>query len=584
MRTRLTDRLSLRQLLTLPYAVLVVALALLLAGLSWRAGREAVDTLSAQLLSEAVQRVAATLERQVGGADSVLEAAFPTGRPAPGDLQAELATLRERFWLATSIHRDPNNYVYYGDRRGHFIGLWRFSEQEAELRLRTADSGPRTIHRLSGIDGPLRSPVVEDRIFDPRERPWYQAAMTRPAPLAWTPVYMDFKTRDLILTRTKRLGNDVGEPEGVGATDLPLKQLNALLGRLALSENAVAMVVEADGRLVGVSRGPHLQTPTVGELQRLNARESPDALVAGAFRAVSQHRQGEAQALGTAPQTFGFDGLDGRAVQVGYVRLAPALGLDWLVIAAAPRSDFLAGVQRSFAHAGWIAALATLVVVALGWAVQGIVTRELRQLADAARRVGDGVLDEPPEVRRNDELGELARSFADMQRRLLTDQLTGLSNRSAILRRIEDRILQQRRRSDQGPFAIMFVDFDRFKDINDRFGHASGDAALKEIGERLRAGVRAGDIVARYAGDEFVLLLESVGSRSDAEAARRHLEQTMAQPLQCLANIAPEHRPGASFGIALFPDDGQDTESLLKHADADMYARKQAQPPDAGAA
>lgn len=579
MSKRLTDRLSLRQLLTLPYAVLVVALALLLAALSWRAGRDAVDTLSAQLLSEAVQRVAATLERQVGGADSVLEAAFPTGRPAPGDLQAELPTLRERFWLASSIQRDPNNYVYYGDRRGHFIGLWRFSELEAELRLRTADSGPRTIHRISGIDGPVRSPVVEDRVFDPRERPWYQAAMSRPTPLAWTPVYVDFKTRDLILTRTKRLGNDVGEPEGVGATDLPLKQLNALLGRLALSENAVAMVVEADGRLVGVSRGAHLKTPTVDELARLDARESPDALVAGAFRAVSQHR--EAQALGTAPQTFDFDGPDGRSVQVGYVRLAPALGLDWLVIAAVPRSDFLAGVQRGFVHAGWIAALATVVVLGLGWAVQGVVTRELRQLADAARRVGDGVLDEPPEVNRSDELGELARSFADMQRRLLTDQLTGLSNRSAILRRIEDRILQQRRRGDQGPFAVMFVDFDRFKDINDRFGHAIGDAALKEIGERLRTGVRAGDIVARYAGDEFVLLLESVESRSDCEAARRHLEQAMAKPLQCLAELAPGHVARASFGIALYPDDGQDTESLLKHADADMYARKQALPPDA---
>lgn len=582
MRTSLTDRLSLRQLLTLPYAVLVVALALLLAGLSWRAGRDAVDTLSAQLLSEAVQRVAATLERQVGGADSVLEAAFPTGRAAPGDLQAELATLRERFWLATSIHRDPNNYVYYGDRRGHFIGLWRFSEQEAELRLRTTDSGPRSIHRISGIDGPLRSPTVEDRIFDPRERPWFQSAMTNPAPLAWTPVYVDFKTRDLILTRTKRLGNDVGEPEGVGATDLPLKQLSALLGRLALSENAVAMVVQADGQLVGVSRGAHLKTASAGEPQRLDARESPDALVASAFRAVSQRHT--VQTTGTTPQTFCVDGPDGRGIQVGYVRLTPALGLDWLVIAAVPRNDFLASAQRSFVHAGWIAAFATLAVLALGWAVQGIVTRELRKLADAARRVGNGVLDEPPEVRRQDELGELARSFADMQRRLLTDQLTGLSNRSAILRRIEDRILQQRRRSDQTPFAIMFVDFDRFKDINDRFGHTTGDAALKEFGERLRASVRAGDIVARYASDEFVLLLESVGSRSDAEAARRHLEQTMAQPLHCLAELAPDHVAHASFGIALFPADGQDTESLLKHADADMYARKQARPSDAGAA
>ena len=581
MHTRLTDRLSLRRLLTLPYAVLVLALVLLMGALSWRTGRDTVDTLSAQLLVEAVQRVAGTLERQVGGADNVLEAAFPTGRQRPIDLQADIDTLRERFWLATSIHRDPNNYVYYGDRRGHFIGLWRFSEQEAELRLRTGDTGPRTIHRLSGIDGPLRSPVVEDKVFEPRERPWYQAAMSTPAPLAWTPVYVDFKTQDLIVTRTKRLGNDAGEPEGVGATDLPLKQLNALLGRLALSENAVAMVVEGDGRLVGVSRGAHLKAVGAAGHERLNARQSPDLLVAQAFEAVMGRGSAEAQGLGTAPQTFSFPGPDGRAVQVGYVRLAPALGLDWMVIAAVPHADFLAGVQRGFMQAAAIAGVATVIALALGWAVLGIVTRELRQLADAARRVGDGVLDEPPEVHRDDELGELARSFADMQRRLLTDQLTGLSNRSAILRRIEDRILQQRRRGDRWPFAVVFIDFHRFGDINDRFGHATGDTVLKEIGQRLRTGVRIGDIVARYAGDEFVLLLESVESRADAEAARAHLERTMAQPLQCLADIAPDHPLGASFGIALYPDDGQDTETLLKHADADMYARKQATAPDA---
>ena len=581
----LSDRLTLRHLLTLPYVVLVLALVLLMAALSWRAGRDTVDSLAGQLLVEAVNRIAVSLERHVGGADAVLEAAFPTGVAAPDGLDhtgRELDAVRERFWLATSMHRDPNNYVYYGDRQGHFIGLWRFSEQEAELRLRTGGEGPRTLYRLSGIAGPLRSPVTEDKVFEPRERPWYRAALAHPAALAWTPVYVDFKTQDLLVTRTKRIGNEVGEPEGVAATDLPLKQVTALLSRLALSENAVAMVVEADGQLVGVSRGAHMKTVAIDEHDRLNAQQSPDALVAAAYAAVRQRGTGAAEGLGTAPQTFSFEDGGGRAVQVGYAHVDPALGLDWLVIAAVPRADFLAGVQRGIVHAAVLAGLAAIVALGLGWAVLGIVTRELRQLAEAARRVGDGVLDEPPEVHRNDELGDLARSFGDMQRRLLTDQLTGLSNRGAILRRIEDRILQQRRRGDRWPFAVMFIDFDRFKDINDRFGHGAGDAVLKEVGQRLRAGVRIGDLVARYAGDEFVLLLESVENRADAEAARAHLEAAMRAPLDSLAGIAPAgYQAGASFGIALYPDDGQDTETLLKHADADMYARKQAQPNDA---
>lgn len=569
----LTDRLSLRRLLTLPYVVLMLAVVLLMGGLSWQAGRDTVGNLSGQLLIEAVSRIAVSLERHVGGADAVLETAFPTGLTAPDDLGQD--ALRTRFWLATSVHLDPNNYVYYGDRRGRFLGLWRFSPQEAELRTRAEGSGPRTLYRLSGITGSPHAPVAEDRIFEPRERPWYQTAITSPAPLGWTPVYVDFKTLDLVVTRTKRVGNDVGEPEGVAATDLPLQQVNALLQRLALTENAVAMVVEADGQLIGVSRGAHMKPPAAGLRERLNAAQSPDALVAAAFDAV--RRRTAAGALDATPRTERFRDDEGRDVQLGYARVDPALGLDWLIIVAVPRADFLVGVQRSVTQAGVLAGLGIVVALSLGWAVLGVVTRELRELAESARRIGDGLLDPPREVHRKDELGQLARSFADMQRRLLTDQLTGLTNRGAILRRIEDRILQQRRRGDRWPFAVMLIDLARVKEINQRFGHAVGDAVLKETGQRLRAGVRIGDVVARYAGDEFVLLLESVENRADAEAACGHLEATLRAPLAALAGVAPDDFiVGASFGIALYPDDGQDTHGLLRHADADMYARRQA--------
>lgn len=577
----LIDRLSLRSLLTLPHIVLMLCLLLLMGTLSWRAGSEAVDTLSGRLLVESVRRIATSVERHVGGADAVLEVAFPTGMPAPEDIGRDIEALRGRFWLATSVHRDPNNYVYYGDRRGLFVGLWRYSEQEAELRLRSSTDGARTSYRLSGIGGALRSPVVEQRIFDPRERPWFQAALAHPAPLAWTPVYIDFRTLELVATRTRRVGNAVGEPEGVAATDLSLKQVTALLSRLTLAEHAVAMVVEADGQLIGVSRGPYMRVTPAGGHERLNARDSSDPLVAAAFEAVHARR---AETPGTEPLTTRFDGPDGRSVQLGYARLDPALGLDWRVIVAAPRADFLAGVQRNAVQATVIAGVAALAVLALGCAVFGIVTRELRELAAAAHRVGDGVLDAPPNVHRKDELGELARSFSAMQQRLLTDQLTGLSNRSAILRRIEDRILQQRRRGDHWPFALMFIDFASLKTVKQRFGHDVADAALKELGQRLRAGVRFGDVVARYADDEFVLLLESVDHRADAEAVRDHLERALGAPLDCLAGrVAPDFALGTGFGIALYPDDGADTEQLLKHADADLYARHHRPPADAPA-
>jgi len=564
------SRLKLRWQLTLPYVLLVLALAGVLGLLSYRAGQNAVDNLSGQLLVETVNRIAQAVDRHVAGSAAVLESAFPKGVAAPASIQDELPALRTRFWLATSVHRDPNNYAYYGDRQGRFMGLWRFSESEAELRLRLQGSGPRTIYRFNGIAGTLQAPAPEERIFDPRERPWFRAAQGSATP-TWTSVYIDFKTSELVATRARRVNNAAGDFEGVVATDLSLQQVNAFLKRLKLSENGVAMVVEADGNLIGVSRGPHLKPGSGGANTRLNAADSKDALVVATYKAVRDASPGTA----AQPRTSVFTAGDGQRVQVGYARLQDDAGLDWLIMVAVPRHDFLHQIEDNFVTSAWLGLAAAVAVVLIGLAVLHNVARELRRLAAAARRFGDGGPGEPLATERQDELGELARSFAEMQNRLLTDPLTGLSNREAVLRRIEERIVHARRRGDSRPFVVMFADLNRFKQINDRHGHDVGDAVLRELAQRLRHGVRGNDMVARYAGDEFVILLESVETRRDAEAVREHLHNALRQPLQALQGLASDDLlVGASFGMAVYPEDGQHVESLLKRADADMYRQK----------
>jgi hypothetical protein len=179
-------KLSLRTLLTLPYVALVLLLAAIVGVLSYRAGSEAVNNLADQLLSEMVVRTTQAVDRHVAGSAVVLDSAFPEGVVAPADLLQDMAHLRSHFWLATSVHRDPNNYVYYGDNLGRFIGLWRHSATEGELRLRATGEGPRSIYRFTDVDGPLGAPVTETRIFDPRERPWYQA-VPKASFKAWSP-------------------------------------------------------------------------------------------------------------------------------------------------------------------------------------------------------------------------------------------------------------------------------------------------------------------------------------------------------------------------------------------------------------
>ncbi len=564
--------LTLRQMLTIPYVALVLVTAFAIGGLSYFTGRDAVDTLSDLLLKETVGRISQAVERHLSGSAAVLETAFPRDVPAPVHVGTEVDTLRNRFWLATSMHRDPHNYAYYGDRNGHFFGLWRFSETEAELRLRTDATRPRQIYRFTGIRGPLQEPRAEERVFDPRERPWYKAAQSNNQH-TWTSIYVDFKTLELVATRARRVNTVGGEFQGVIATDVSLKQLNTFLKQLKLSANAFAFVVEGDGNLIATSRGPHLKKMDGSDNQRVNAASSDDPLIAATYREV-RSLMGRTDAASVA-RTAVFEAPGGELVQVGYARVQDDAGLDWVIAVAVPRSDFLAGVTANLYRSVWVGLLMALLILVTGFVVLAAVVRDLRQLTQLTRDVGDGVLNSEVNVLRSDELGELARSFSDMQTRLMTDRLTGLANREAFLRYVEEAIIQRRRAHDGRIFAVLFVDLNRFKIINDTHGHDAGDKVLIEMAKRMRTALRGSDFVARLAGDEFVAMLSDVDSREAADTVRHTLEKKLGEPFWLEVGAQKvQVVAGAAIGVARYPADAQDVDSLLKCADADMYSRK----------
>ncbi len=165
---------------------------------------------------------------------------------------------------------------------------------------------------------------------------------------------------------------------------------------------------------------------------------------------------------------------------------------------------------------------------------------------------------------------ELQEARARAQHLADHDALTGLPNR----RLLEDRLTQALARSHRNrqQTAVMFVDLDRFKTINDSLGHAVGDALLKEISQRLVNQLRTGDTVCRIGGDEFVVVLPEVKRASDiAQVAQKVIEQ-LSVP------VTLEERElfvTSSIGIAVFPDDGRDAETLIRNADAAMYHAKE---------
>jgi len=151
------------------------------------------------------------------------------------------------------------------------------------------------------------------------------------------------------------------------------------------------------------------------------------------------------------------------------------------------------------------------------------------------------------------------------------DALTGLPNRDLLQDRIHQSIAQAQRSNN--PAALLFIDLDYFKTINDSLGHDAGDLLLKEVAKRLVASVRSEDTVARQGGDEFIVLLPSMGNAQDAGILAQKLLLDLMTPYRIRGK---ELHISASIGIAIFPDDGEDVDSLLRSSDIAMYHAKAA--------
>jgi len=165
----------------------------------------------------------------------------------------------------------------------------------------------------------------------------------------------------------------------------------------------------------------------------------------------------------------------------------------------------------------------------------------------------------------------IERSEAEERIRQLAhyDELTGLPNRLMFNQAFEHALRRAERTAH--PVALLFVDVDRFKNVNDTLGHDAGDSLLKEVGARLRTSLRASDLLARFGGDEFVVLLEDLPPEGYVATVAAHLLEALAVPMRIQNQ---EFGVTASIGIATYPQDGRDAQTLQKNADIAMYRAK----------
>ncbi|HLO75798.1 MAG TPA: diguanylate cyclase [Magnetospirillum sp.] len=151
------------------------------------------------------------------------------------------------------------------------------------------------------------------------------------------------------------------------------------------------------------------------------------------------------------------------------------------------------------------------------------------------------------------------------------DNLTGLPNRNLLNDRMNHALARVKRNG--GRMAVLYVDLDKFKPINDTLGHEAGDHVLREVSARLAACVRSSDTVARVGGDEFVVVVEEIQRPAEAATVARKIVETLSKPV---AYDGHSCQVGASVGVAVFPDDGNSMEEVCKAADIAMYRVKHA--------
>ncbi len=149
------------------------------------------------------------------------------------------------------------------------------------------------------------------------------------------------------------------------------------------------------------------------------------------------------------------------------------------------------------------------------------------------------------------------------------DKLTGLPNRRLFFERLERMVVENER--DNSQFLLLFIDLDGFKDINDQYGHEAGDEVLKIVGNRLLKCIRKSDTAARMGGDEFTMIIRNIEYKKVAERLVNKIHEAL-QEVMWVGAI--ECKVNASIGVALYPEDGNDGESLLRNADSSMYEVK----------
>lgn len=488
--------------------------------------------------------------------------------------------------------------VVAGNEQGQGWLLLQLPGERWQNRLTDIDRWGNTQHMLSHEPGQAAVASTQMLAYDARARPWYRAgaALASRADIGWTSPYRLMTTGDTGITAAVPLVRPDGVLQGVLGVDLKLHDLSAVTSSAKVGLHGLALILTDDNLVLALPKAPdgtseakwaeHLMQPV-------------DALRMPALSAAVKHWvEG-----GRQPVVV-------ESVESGNVRwLVSAtpyqLGEQrWWVLAMAPASDFAVDWVTVIT---WGLGMLLVLMVPVAWLAKDQARRivqPLEALVSDSKRFGQLQFDHPTVVPPGSVAEVQQLAMAHEQARLLLlnhqhvldekihalehaqteihklaffDPLTQLPNRRLFIDRLKQALSRSERGGQVG--ALLFIDLDNFKTLNDTLGHAAGDSLLQLVAKRLMGCVRQSDTVSRFGGDEFLVMLEDLaaGETDQVEAARREARLVAQKVLSELGQ--PAHMLGAEFvntpsiGVVLFQG-RENADDLLKWADMAMYQAK----------
>jgi diguanylate cyclase (GGDEF)-like protein len=583
LRNRKTCKVSLRLILIVPFVLQIFAAVGLTGWISLRNGQKAVNNLTDRLRVEASDRIAAHLDNYLTAPQQINQINLDAIELGLLNLQ-DLQTTGRFFWKQMQVF--DVGYIDFANPQDEFIGVERL-DNGTLLINETTQTSTKTLSIFETDRQGNRSRLQRiESTESSQSEAWYADAVKAGHPV-WSKIYQWDDKPVLSISSSYPVYDKTHRLIGVIGVDLTLSQISTFLNSFKLSPSSQTFVLERSGALVASSDLNQPFKVINGEAQRLQAVESNDPLIQATSLYLHQHFGDLSQIR--ASQQLQFD-LNGASQ---FVRVTPwhdRRGLDWLIVVVIPESDFMETINANTRITILLCMGSLAIATLVGLITSRLLVKQILNVVNAAEALSRGNWQQQVSEPQSYELtllatafnrmaGHLKTSFTQLEHNAHHDALTGLLNPAAfklklaeaIARHADQSEMDGERSASSHQFAVLFLDLDHFKLVNDSLGHLMGDHLLIAVTQRLADCIRSVDTLARFGGDEFMILLNPITVSADAACVADRILLALQRPFTLDGN---EIFISISVGIALNNSCAESPEQYLQNADTALYHAK----------